>query len=106
MGKHTFDRMKKTVSVLLAVLFVVSLTASACAACADNTATTSTGDTTSKTLSPSELGTVLASLLNNMGYKVDLSNSGSSSSLPSNSGSSFSFPDTLFNTVDTSGTTV
>jgi len=33
MERQTFDRIKKTVSVLLAVLFVVSLTASAGAAC-------------------------------------------------------------------------
>ncbi len=78
MGRQTFDRIKKTVSVLLAVLFVVSLTASACAACTDTatTPTTATSDT-SKTLSPSDLGTLLASLLNNMGYKLDSSNSGS-----------------------------
>lgn len=97
MGRQTFDRIKKTVSVLLAVLFVVSLTASACAACTDTatTPTTATSDT-SKTLSPSDLGTLLASLLNNMGYNLD----------SSNSESSFSFPSSLFNSVDTSGTTV
>jgi hypothetical protein len=106
MGRQTFDRIKKTVSVLLAVLFVVSLTASACTACTDTaTPTTATSDT-SKTLSPSDLGTLLASLLNNMGYKLDSSNSGSSFSLPSNSESSFSFPSSLFNSVDTSGATV
>lgn len=36
MGKQTFDRIRKTISVLLAVLFVVSLTASAGAACEES----------------------------------------------------------------------
>jgi hypothetical protein len=40
MGRQTFDRIKKTVSVLLAVLFVVSLTASAGAACKESNSNT------------------------------------------------------------------
>ncbi|MDQ1251879.1 MAG: hypothetical protein QG646_990 [Euryarchaeota archaeon] len=103
MGRQTFDRIKKTVSVLLAVLFVVSLTASACSACTDTatTPTTATSDTNSNTLSPSDLGTLLASLLNNMGYKLDTSNS------ESNTGSGdYSDLSNFFNNVDTSGVTV
>ena len=102
MGKQIFDRIKKTTSILLAVLLVVSLIASAGAACT-NTATTTTTATTpaapttpssatnSNTLSLSDLGTLLASLLQGMGYNLDLSNSGDSSSLSS------SFPSSLLN---------
>jgi hypothetical protein len=43
MGKQTFDRIKKTISVLLAVLFVVTLTASAGAACEESNSNTIPG---------------------------------------------------------------
>jgi hypothetical protein len=47
MGRQTFDRIKKTTCIILAVLFVVSLTASAGAACPAKTSNTglSTGNT-------------------------------------------------------------
>jgi hypothetical protein len=81
------------------------LTASACAACTDTattstTPTTATGDTDSNTLSATDLGTLLASLLQGMGYNLDLGDSGDSSSLSS------SFPSNLFSSLDTSGSTV
>jgi hypothetical protein len=94
MGKQIFDRIKKTTGILLAVLLVVSLTASAGAACAD-TATTPSSDTDSNTLSMADLGTLIANILNNMGYGLDLSDSSASSVLPSN----------FLNGIDTSNIT-
>ena len=86
MGKQIFDRIKKTTSILLAVFLVVSLTAAAGAACTNTattptTATTPSSATNSNTLSLSDLGTLIASILQGMGYNLDLSNSGDSSSL-------------------------
>ncbi|HEY3363045.1 MAG TPA: hypothetical protein VGK06_14820 [Methanosarcina sp.] len=39
MGKQIFGRMKKTVAILLAVFFVVSVTAASASACSSKTAT-------------------------------------------------------------------
>ncbi len=47
MGRQTFDRIKKTTCIILAVLFVVSLTASAGAACPAKTSSTGLGTSTS-----------------------------------------------------------
>ncbi len=83
MGKQMIDRIKKTIGILLAVLLVVSLTASAGAACTD-TATTPSSDTGSNTLSMADLGALIASILSNMGYDLDFSDSSASTGLPSN----------------------
>lgn len=83
MGKQMFDSIKKITGILLAVLLVVSLTASAGAACT-NTATTPSSDTGSKTLSMADLGTLIANILSNMGYGLDLNDSSASTGLPSN----------------------
>jgi hypothetical protein len=86
MGKLIFNRTKKITCILLAVLLVVSLTAAAGAACTNNTTANTTAATTpsssttdDKTLSVNDLGTLLASLLQGMGYNLDLSDSGSNS---------------------------
>jgi hypothetical protein len=93
MRRQTFDRIKKTVSVSLAVLFVVSLTASAGAACKTTTtpATTGVSDSDyssllnalnsgsgSTTFSPSNY---VGNIPSSYGYKPSSTNSGDLSSL-------------------------
>lgn len=62
MRTQTFDRIKKTVSVLLAVLFVVSLTASAGAACSTSTTSPTTTIPGLSDLNLNNLGNTFGSL--------------------------------------------